>query len=435
MTLFDDTPAPSPVRRVSLVRLSAEVARSLAAIGKVAVEGEVHQPKSRPSGRIYFTLRDRAAQVSVTVPAARTRKAWVVDGQRVQVTGGLTWENGWGRMQLVAEEVVPVGAGAVAAMVAEARARLRADGLLDRPRRPVPRLPRAIGVVCGSEAAVRADIESVVAARFPGYPVVFREVTMTSSDAVIEGLVDLDGREHVDVIILARGGGDATQLLPFSDEDLCRAICATSTPVVAAIGHEGDRPLCDEVVDLRCGTPSLAAAAVVPDRAALLAGLDAQWAHAGALIAGRLGEASRRLDLVDRDRAVTAGVERAANRLAAAAGRLDLVHPARRVDAAAERLVSAGVRLAAVHPRHRVPVVAARLAGAHREMEALSPARVLERGYAIVRTAGGAVVRSPADAGPGATIDVQLAAGRLSATVDAVDAPAGPPPAPREPQA
>ncbi|HVF33220.1 MAG TPA: exodeoxyribonuclease VII large subunit, partial [Acidimicrobiales bacterium] len=304
MTLFDDAPERAPVRRVSLVRLSAEIARTVAALGRVAVEGEVHQPRSRPNGRTYFTLRDRAAQVSVTVPAARAKRAWVVDGQRVQVTGVLSWDNGWGRIQLVAEEVVPVGAGAVAAMISGARDRLRAEGLLDRPRRPIPRLPERIGVVCGSEAAVRADIESVVAARFPGYPMVFREVTMTSAEAVMEGVRDLDGRAGVDVIILARGGGDATQLLPFSDEELCRALCATTTPVVAAIGHEGDRPLCDEVVDLRCGTPSLAAAAVVPDRDALLAGLDARRARAETAMARRLAEAARRLELVDRDRAV-----------------------------------------------------------------------------------------------------------------------------------
>ena len=209
MTLFDDQPERAPVRRLSLVRLSAEIARSLSSIGKIAVEGEVHQPKSRPNGRMYFTLKDRAAQVSVTVPAARTKRAWVVDGQRVQVTGALSWDNSWGRMQLVADEVVPVGEGAVAAMIAEARSRLRADGLLDRPRRRLPRLPESIGVVCGSEAAVRADIESVVAARFPGYPMVFREVTMTSAEAVMEGLRDLDLRGGVDVIILAREIGRA----------------------------------------------------------------------------------------------------------------------------------------------------------------------------------------------------------------------------------
>ena len=398
MTLFDDAPERAPVRRLSLVRLSAEIARSLSAIGKVAVEGEVHQPKSRPNGRMYFTLKDRAAQVSVTVPAARTKRAWVVDGQRVQVTGALSWDNAWGRMQLVADEVVPVGAGAVAQMIAEARARLRADGLLDRPRRQLPRLPEAIGVVCGSEAAVRADIESVVAARFPGYPMVYREVTMTSAEAVMEGLRDLDLRDGVDVIILARGGGDATQLLPFSDEELCRAICATTTPVVAAIGHEGDRPLCDEVVDLRCGTPSLAAAAVVPDREALLAALDAAWTRAGAAVVRRLDAASHRLAAVDRDRAVTAGVDRAAERLQRAVGRLELVHP-----------------------RRRLAPASATLAAARREMEALSPVRVLERGYAVVRSAAdGSVLRSAGDADVGQRVDVQLASGRLVATVEEV---------------
>ena len=396
-TLFDDQPERAPIRTVSLVRLSAEIARSLSAIGKVAVEGEVHQPKSRPNGRIYFTLKDRAAQVSVTVPAARTKRAWVVDGQRVQVTGTLSWDNAWGRMQLVADGVVPVGEGAVAAMIAEARARLRADGLLDRPRRPLPRLPEAIGVVCGSEAAVRADIESVVAARFPGYPMVFCEVTMTSAEAVMEGLRDLDLRIGVDVIILARGGGDATQLLPFSDEELCRAICATATPVVAAIGHEGDRPLCDEVVDLRCGTPSLAAAAVVPDREALQASLEASWTRAEAAVARHLDVAARRLAGVDRDRAVLAGVERAAERLQRAAGRLELVHPKRRLAPAATAL-----------------------AGALREMEALSPVRVLERGYAVVRGPDGAVLRSAEDAAAGQRLDVQLATGRLGAVVDEV---------------
>ena len=396
-TLFDDQPNRAPVRKVSLVRLSAEIARSLSAIGKIAVEGEVHQPRSRPNGRIFFTLKDRAAQVSVTVPAARTKRAWVVDGQRVQVTGTLSWDNAWGRLQLVADDVVPVGEGAVAAMIAEARGRLRADGLLDRPRRRLPRLPEAIGVVCGSEAAVRADIESVVAARFPGYPMVFREVTMTSAEAVMEGLRDLDLREGVDVIILARGGGDATQLLPFSDEELCRAICATTTPVVAAIGHEGDRPLCDEVVDLRCGTPSLAAAAVVPDRDALLAALEAAWTRAEAAVGRRLDDAVHRLTAVDRDRAVVAGVDRAAERLQRAAGRLELVHPRRRL----------------------APAVTA-LAAARREMEALSPVRVLERGYAVVRGPDGSVLRAADDALAGQRVDVQLASGRLGAIVDEV---------------
>jgi exodeoxyribonuclease VII large subunit len=386
-------------RKLTLIRLSTEMARAFAAIGKVAVEGEVHRPTARPGGRIYFTLKDRAAQIDVTVPSGRAKRARAVAGERVQVTGALEWTNAWGRVQLVAEEVVPVGEGAVAAMIAEARRRLAADGLLDRPRRRIPRLPAAIGVVCGSEAAVQADILSVVAARFPGYPMVFREVTVSggaAADAIIGAVAELDADPSVEVIILARGGGDATQLLPFSDEDLCRALCASSTPVVVAIGHEGDRPLCDEVADLRCGTPSLAAAAVVPDRDALFASLDGLRARADDAVQRRLAESSARLVAVDRDRAVTAGVDRAAERLARAAGRLELVHPRARLEPA--RVV---------------------LASARREMDALSPVRVLERGYAVVRRAG-AVVRSASEVAVSDRVDVQLAAGALVATVEEV---------------
>jgi exodeoxyribonuclease VII large subunit len=401
VTLFDDGSERPAVRRVSLIRLSAEVARALAGVGKVAVEGEVHRPSVRPGGRVYFTLKDRAAQIDVTVPASRARRARAVEGERVLVTGALEWINAWGRIQFVAEEVVPVGAGAVAAMIAEARLRLRKEGLLDRPRKRIPRLPDAIGVICGSDAAVRADIESVVAARFPGYPMVFREVTVSgpgAADAIIGAIDDLDRRAGVDVIILARGGGDATQLLPFSDEDLCRAICECSKPVVAAIGHEEDRPLCDEVVDLRCGTPSLAAAAVVPDRDALFGSLDVAWDRAISSVDAHLDAASRRLAAVDRDRAVLAGVERATERLARAVGRLELVHPRLRIEPAA-RSLSAAVR----------------------EMDALSPVRVLERGYAVVRSTRGDVVRDARTVAAGDRLAVQLAAGRLAVAVDEVD--------------
>ncbi|MGH9075042.1 MAG: exodeoxyribonuclease VII large subunit, partial [Acidimicrobiales bacterium] len=262
------------VRRLSLVRLSAEIARSVAVIGRVVVEGEVVKPAVRPSGRIFFVLRDRAAQVNVVCPPSRARRCRVVHGERVEVTATLTWATDRGSLHLVAEEVVPVGAGAIAAALEDTRRRLAADGLLTRPRRAVPRLPRLIGVVCGSDAAVRADIESVVAARFPGYPLLFQEATVTgpgAAQSILAGLRALEARPDVDVVILARGGGDASALFPFSDEELCRAMCASAKPVVSAIGHDRDRPLCDEVADLRCGTPSLAATAVVPDRAVLQA--------------------------------------------------------------------------------------------------------------------------------------------------------------------
>src|SRR5437660_5560252 len=300
-TLFPPGPGAGP-RRVSLVRLSAEIARATADVGRVVVEGEVVRPKAAASGRLYFTLRDRAAQVTVACPSARLRRCRTVHGERVSVTGALSWTAGQGQLLLVAEEVAPVGAGAIAAAIEETRRRLAADGLLDRPRLPIPRLPASIAVVCGSDAAVRADVQSVVAARFPGYPVRYLEVSVSgpgAAQALADVVSRLDGRPEVEVIVVARGGGDAAQLLPFSDEDLCRAIASSRTPVVTAIGHEGDRPLCDEVADLRCGTPSLAAAAVVPSRVELEGEIDRLLAVTAAAALARLDGHARRLARLD----------------------------------------------------------------------------------------------------------------------------------------
>lgn len=414
------SPGAEP-RRVSLVRLSGLIAQAVGGVGRVAVEGEIHKPQTGRTGRQWLTLRDRAAQIDVSIPSARRNRCRVIAGERVCVTGRLEWVNDRGQLHLVAEEVVPVGAGAIAAMIAEARRRLDADGLLSRPRRPIARLPATIGVVCGHEAAVRADIESVVTARFPGYPVSFRETTVSGPgavDAIVGAVRDLDARAEVEVIILARGGGDATQLLPFSDEELCRAVCASSTPVVAAIGHDGDRPLVDEVADLRCGTPSLAAAAVVPDRATLRAELDRLLTTAGEVTSVRMRGATTVLAGADRHRAAATGLDRAAARLARAAAQRQLVHPARELERAGGRLDRLDWRSPA---RARLVAAGHALAASHRQAEALSPARVLERGYAVVRrVADGAVVRDPGEVVIGGALDVAVAGGHITAEVTTV---------------
>jgi exodeoxyribonuclease VII large subunit len=350
---------------------------------------------------VYFTLRDRASQISVWCSPSRASRCRTVNGERVCVTGSLRYQNEWGQLQFEADEVVPVGAGAVAAAVADARRRLAAAGLLDRPRRPIPRLPEIIGVVCGSEAAVRADIESVIAGRFPGYPVEFAEVPVSgagAADSVIAALRAFDARPEIQVIILARGGGDATQLLTFSDEELCRVVGGAATAVVSAIGHEGDRPLCDEVADLRCGTPSMAAAAVVPSRVELERALDDLLQHARAAVEQRRGQAITRLDAVAPARALDAGLGVASARLGRALARFELVHPDRLMRSATDRL-----------------------GAAHRQMEALAPARVLERGYAVVRRADGTVVRGPTDVALADAIAIHTVRGRIGARVEDLD--------------
>jgi exodeoxyribonuclease VII large subunit len=401
-----------------LVRLAGEIARSLADIGRVAVEGEVYRPQTYRAGRTYFTLRDRAAQMPVSFSARVARRCRAVDGERVLVVGALVWGNDRGQLVLEAEEVVPIGAGAVAAMIAETRARLAVEGLLDRPRRRVPRLPRVIGVLCGSEAAVRQDIESVVAARFPGYPLDVEETTVSGPGAalsIIDALRRLSGRPQVDVVVLARGGGDATALLPWSDEELCRAVAACRVPVVSAIGHESDRPLCDEVADLRCGTPSIAAHAVVPDRHQLEAELAALVQAAARLVDRRSEMGGERLARAEVSGALAAGRQRAASRLQHAADRLDWAHPGPSLQSCRRRLDRCDWRrpMAAKLQSSR-----GRAEALGRHARSLSPQHVIERGFAVVRRLDGTVVRRPEQVGPGELVELTVARGLISARVE-----------------
>jgi exodeoxyribonuclease VII large subunit len=426
MPLFDaDGPGghSGAPRQVTLVKLAGEIARSLAAVGRISVEGEVYRPTTSKGGYIFFTLRDRVAQMQVRVAPAASRASRIVAGERVSVVATLQWSNERGQLQLVAEEVLPVGAGAIAALIAATRTRLAAEGLLDRPRRRLPLLPAVVGVVCGADAAVRKDIESVVAARCPGYPVVFKETTVSGPAAsltIVEAIEALAARPGVEVIILARSGGDAPSLLPWSTEEVCRAVAACPVPVVSAIGHEGDRPLCDEVADARTGTPSLAATAVLPDLASLALRVDAALERAAASLRAKALAGEQRLAVVDVSRAVLGGLDRAGDRLERIAIRLSGLHPMGPFG-----LVRvAGARLAGVDWRRpfweSVGRAQGRLDSERRHLSALSPQRTLDRGYAVVIGPDGAVVRTAASLRAGDMITARLAEGEISASVAAV---------------
>jgi exodeoxyribonuclease VII large subunit len=408
---------PEP-RRLSLIRLSGEIARSLSGIGRVAIEGEVYRPQTSRAGWTYFVLRDRAAQLPVACPSRNSRRCRTVAGERVIVVGTLVWGNDRGQLLLEAEEVTPIGEGAVAAMIAETRSRLAAEGLLNRPGRPIPWLPRVIGVLCGADAAVRKDIESVVAARFAGYPLAVEETTVSGPGAalsIIDALHRLSLRPEVDVVVLARGGGDATALLPWSDEELCRAVAACPVPVVSAIGHESDRPLCDEVADHRFGTPSMAAHAVVPDREGLSGELVRLLAIASRSLRGR-GELGReRLKRAEVGGALAAGLERAGSRLRHAGDRLSREHPGHIAERCRQRLESCDWR------RPVLATLATRqhdLGALQRHARSLSPQHVIERGFAVVRRADGTVVRGPDQVAPGEIIEVTVARGVIAARVE-----------------
>jgi exodeoxyribonuclease VII large subunit len=429
--------AVAPTRSVSLVRLVSDVARAVGTIGRVTVEGEVHRKTTSAANRSYFTLKDRGAQISVAIPATRQKFCAANDGERVVVTGTLEFVTDRGQLQLVASEIAPVGAGAVAAYIKERRERMRADGLLDRKRIALPLLPNCVGIICGADAAVRKDIESVVASRFPGFPLRVQEVTVSGPGAVesiLAGLAILQSDPIVDVIIVARGGGDITQLLPFSDETLCRTIAASPVPIISAIGHDGDNPLSDDVADHRAGTPSIAAAMAVPERTVLVARIDHELRDCANRLDRRLerlhhrvahvpwqrsldrlvDRAHARLDQVAIDPLLTRIEERATQRLRAVEWRRGMIRAEER---AAQRLASIDWH-SGISRQARSSTLA--LASLERRIEALSPARVLDRGYAIVRNGAGQVVRDLQSAPIGSDISVIVARGELTARVSAV---------------
>ena len=292
MQLWDE-PARGAARQVTLVRLAGEIARALGGVGRIAVEGEVHRPTTSRGGWVFFTLRDRAAQIDVKVPAGHARRSRTVHG-RAGVRG---------RHLAVGQRPGPGPArrrgGDACRRGRHRRADRRDPPAAGRRRsaRPAPPalpvLPAVVGVVCGADAAVRKDIESVAAARFPGYPLYFEETTVSGPGAslpIVDALEAVVAAPGVEVVILARGGGDGPSLLPWSTRGGVPG--GGGLPGAGRLGHRprGDRPLCDEVADLRCGTPSIAAAAVVPDRAGLLAALDGRLARAGVVAGGGLDD-------------------------------------------------------------------------------------------------------------------------------------------------
>src|SRR4051794_28206286 len=301
----------------------------------------------------------------------------LTDGERVHVFGRPELYEARADFRLRALTLERFGLGAHLATIERLKAKLAAEGLLAAERkRPLPRLPRRIGLVTGNDAAAKRDVLTTITARFPAASVLVAETYVQgpkAAAAVVDALRRLCDEPDVDVVVLARGGGSFEDLLPFSDESLVRAVAAAPVPVVSAVGHEQDTPLCDLAVDVRASTPTAAARLVVPDAAELLQRLDRAR---GALGRGARGVVERRRQ------------------------RLEQTH---------ERLRRAPA-LAVERKRARLEHSAGRL-------RALSPRATLQRGYAIVRR-GDAIVRSADAVAAGETIDVEVAEGRFGARVE-----------------
>ncbi|HEY9351126.1 MAG TPA: exodeoxyribonuclease VII large subunit, partial [Acidothermales bacterium] len=269
MALQTSAERPVPVRVISQA-----IGGWIGRLGAVWVEGQVAQLTRRPGTQTAFlTLRDPAADLSLQVTCPRPIldqvQPPVVEGARVVIHAKPSWYYARGTLSLAADEIRPIGLGELLARIERLRGVLSAEGLFAPERkRTLPFLPRVIGLVCGRSSAAEHDVLQNARRRWPAIRFRVLEVSVQGPSAVIQvvdALRALDRDPEVDVIVLARGGGSVEDLLPFSDETLVRAVAAARTPVVSAIGHEGDTPLVDLVADVRASTPTDAAKRIVPD--------------------------------------------------------------------------------------------------------------------------------------------------------------------------
>jgi exodeoxyribonuclease VII large subunit len=360
------------------------VARFLGKLPSVWVEGEVTELRRNEAwATVFLTLKDpkTGACLKVTI-ARRTYDALglgLEEGETVHVEGRAELYEARGELGLRATTIERLGLGAHLLALERLKRKLAAEGLFEAARkRALPRLPRAVGVLTGADAAARGDLVGTLGRRFPAAKIVVCEARVQGRGApaaIIGGLRALAAHDEVDVVVLARGGGSFEDLLPFSNEAVVRAVAASPVPVVSAVGHEQDTPLCDLAADVRAATPTAAAALVVPDVKDLRIGLDAQH---------------RRLRLATRGL-----LERDGERLARLGERLRLAR-------------------GALLERRRAGVdhLGARL-------HSLSPLATLGRGYAVVR-AGGKALRDAGAVGRGDSLEIELASGGLAATVDEV---------------
>ena len=384
------------------------------------VGGELSGVKNAPSGHWYFCLKDSAAEVQCVMYRSRAQflEFRPENGQQVEVRARVTLYEPRGTYQLTIDEVRKAGLGALYEAFEKLKAKLDAEGLFAPERkRPLPRFPRRIGIVTSPAAAALRDVLTTLARRAPRVPVVIYPAQVqgeTAAAQIAKAIRAANSHDHVDVLIVCRGGGSLEDLWAFNEEIVARAVFESRLPIVSGVGHETDFTICDFVADVRAPTPTAAAALASPDRVAL--------AEAVAALGRRLARDLARI------------VERGAQRLDHAARRL--LTPAERLARNRERVAQLGRRLRiaatrdqqaraaevrALSPRLRraLPLRerAQRVASLRDALSHLDPTQVLARGYSIVRDAGGHVRVTSAGLGAGDALDITFSEGGADVTV------------------
>jgi exodeoxyribonuclease VII large subunit len=439
----DERPSPCSVSELT-AELKQVVERTFA---RVFVEGEVSNCRQWSSGHIYFTLKDDRAQIRAVVfrMTARQLRFTLEDGLRVVVRGRVSLYEVKGEYQVICDAVEPQGLGALQAAFEQLKKRLQAEGLFDAARkRPLPAMPRRIGIVTSIDGAALRDILRILTVRHPTARVVVRAARVQGEGAaedLIRALRAIVRVPDLDVVLLGRGGGSAEDLWAFNDERLARAIAQCPVPVISCVGHEVDFTIADFVADVRAATPSNAAELVVERadyvsarveraarrlRACLNAAIDRRRQF-HARLTTRLDHWPTAVVMRERDcRHLLLGLRHAmADRLARVNQRFDLLR--RRLERQDARRVVAGLRTRIVQAdgrlaervTHRRLQAAARAGALSARLDALSPLAVLGRGYAVCwNEARTAIIRSARSVEPGERVHVTLADGELPCRVE-----------------
>jgi exodeoxyribonuclease VII large subunit len=445
----------APERKIwSVMELTGRISNVLAAqFSNLWVEGEVSNYHAAQSGHLYFTLKDAKAQVKCVCfkSQAMRLKFRPEDGLKLIVRGSISVYEPRGEYQIYVEHIEPSGVGALQLAFEQLKKRLEAEGLFDEARKkPLPVLPRRIGVVTSPKGAAVRDIIRILRRRFPNLHLIVYPVRVQGDGAaedIVAALRYFNRKQLVDVILLARGGGSIEDLCAFNEEIVARAIAVCTIPIVSGVGHETDFTIADFVADVRASTPSAAAEIVVQSRQEFQRHLQElehkisqqtrylllEFRHHLKELATHMG--FRRLEeLLRRHRQQT---DELTSRLGVALqGRIERLR---------HRYTIAGTRIASFDLRARIRTFGLRLVQRSAELgvrmerllvrkiqllerlrlqlEERSPLRVLERGYSICTDAEGNVVRAADQVAIGAEVNVQLARGRLGAEVRRRDLP------------
>jgi exodeoxyribonuclease VII large subunit len=394
--------SPAPVRVVS-----EAIKEYIDRLGPIWIEGEISELNERSGGMAFMRLRDTSADMSISVMCYKSVLATVQPlpaNARVVIYAKPSWFTKNGSLTMSAKEIRQVGVGELLARLEALKEKLNAEGLFSAERKvSLPLLPQRIGLICGRNTDAEKDVIENARRRWPAAEFEIREVAVQGAAAVVEvsdALRELEAHPEVDVIIITRGGGSFEDLLPFSDESLVRLAASCITPIVSAIGHEKDAPLLDLVADYRASTPTDAAKKVVPD------------------IQEEILMISQLRDRMDKTLLSTLELEM--NHINQLRSRPVMKDPSVIVTVRSDDVKSLKDRalrgFAAL-----LDIERKELKGVRDQLRSLSPQSTLDRGYAVVRTESGEVLRDAKKVKLGTALHIRVAKGETSATVTRVD--------------